>query len=394
MSVVIQSVVTLLLASSLVPDGPMGGPEQCREGLHEGLMQRCDAEGNVVWQQTYRDKTLHGPAVKFHRPGVKEWEGDFNDGVEHGPWTWWHGNGKVKIKAEYEKGKRHGAWESRWANGKVRCRGKYENDLRTSKWKCRHRNGKKAMTANFADGAPIGKWRTWHPNGNRAANGRYGDDGPVGDWNRWHSNGKKAAHGRSRVFTDKDVDKCLKTLALLQPGLGLGGKECACREQLGHVIGCQALKGKAIWEWTYWHDNGKVAAKSFHKQAEYFDRNSSGDGDMPSSFKVVFTQEFARAHPETVGEIRRRFNGLSRRWEMCHARAVEKGPERWWLGKVTALLAIDSEGYVRLSELGMPAVDLDFEQCLENHLPKLSTSVPAGRESPITVEAEFFSPVP
>ena len=104
--------------------------------------------------------------------------------------------------------------------------------------------------------------------------------------------------------------------------------------------------------------------------------------------------------PLLAGQISKRLHSIRNRWEVCHARSVEKGPEHWWFGKIRANLALAPNGRLTLASIEAPTVDLEFRRCLDGRLPNVQLPDSAQADelttttaAVATIEIEFFAPV-
>lgn len=239
--------------------------------LVEGHFDTGDKVGLWIWytneekvdMKGHFDSDLQdGLWTYFYPTGEKNYYGSYDKGEKTGTWTFLYKNGETWKKGHYMADQRHGDWKFWYENGQVLKTGQFEYGEEVGEWKNWYENGQIKNVGHFDDGKLDGEWLSYYPDGVKKLKGEYKDNFKSGDWKEYYPDGKPKHFKSFKVKTVKNKVKEGSLKGLKRKKSVPDGEWIEFREDGSKLSVGDYDDGKKDGEWTYYHPQGRVVART------------------------------------------------------------------------------------------------------------------------------------
>jgi len=182
------------------------------QGKKQGFWTKRDADGNLMYQATFKDDKPVGEMKRFHPNGkVKALiistegsdesdaqlfdesgkliaKGKFKGQLKTGEWTYFL-DSKIVSTETYLNGLKSGIRKRFYSSGELLEESNWQNDQLNGIYRSYFQDGKPNLECNYTDGHRNGKFQTWMPGGALEMDAFYTNDSRDKNWNYFDETG-------------------------------------------------------------------------------------------------------------------------------------------------------------------------------------------------------------
>ena len=182
-------------------------------GRKQGVWMKRNADGNLLYQATFKDDKPVGEMKRFHPNGklmavmnFKEGsdaskaqlydergkliaQGEYSGQKKTGEWTYFL-DSKITSAETYVDGKKNGISKRFYPGGEILEESMWQNDQLHGIYRSYFQDGKLYLECNYVDGKKNGKFKSCFPNGSMELDANYSNDQKDLDWNYFDESGE------------------------------------------------------------------------------------------------------------------------------------------------------------------------------------------------------------
>lgn len=183
------------------------------QGKKQGVWIKKGAQGNLIYQATFKDDKPVGEMKRYHENGkIKAimvftegseisdaqlfdeqgklvGQGKYNGQKKTGEWQYLF-NSKIVSTENYLNGQKNGVSKRYYKTGELLEESTWQNDKLHGIYRSYFQDGKPYLECNYAEGKRDGAFKTSFPNGEQELDAFYTNDLRDKDWNYYDQSGK------------------------------------------------------------------------------------------------------------------------------------------------------------------------------------------------------------
>ncbi len=201
----------LLMSGSVIAQNAINQVDA--QGRKQGFWTKKDAQGNLIYQATFKDDKPVGEMKRFHPNGQLKATMDFVEGSDEseaqlfdergkpiakgkysgqkktGEWTYLL-DSKVVTTETYLNGQKNGTSKRFYKTGEMLEESNWQNNKLNGVYRFFFQDGKVFLECNYSDGLRNGTFKTWFPNGTIELDATYTNDVRDKDWKYYGESGE------------------------------------------------------------------------------------------------------------------------------------------------------------------------------------------------------------